>query len=214
MAHKKTKNSLLAYLIQPKPVDASIPNAANGVPGSSGKEGKEHSSRLSGAISSSMNLLSLGDLFKDSKDGSKNVKFPEKLLKVLEQRLENIAMGKDAVYVPFRPFLVFFETGVGHWLVVEGLEAWLIALGGSVSYSRFLHGATKTMSTTQLALHLQISPQLLWSPRPPRQPSTQPYNPSNSYSHLDIYPATPTNYSGEPWPSSTASSKSTRSNAK
>lgn len=93
------KYSLLAYLIQPKPIDASIPNAANGVSGSSGKDGKEHSSRLSGAISSSINLLSLGDLFKDNKDGPKNVKFPEKLLKVLEQRLENIAMGKDAVYV-------------------------------------------------------------------------------------------------------------------
>lgn len=71
-----------------------------------------------------MNLLSLGDLFKDSKDGSKNVKFPEKLLKVLEQRLENIAMGKDAVYVPFRPFLVFFQMDVRWSVVVEGLRAW------------------------------------------------------------------------------------------
>jgi hypothetical protein len=56
---------------------------------------KEHHSRLQGAISSS--IFSIGDLVKDtiSRDGSKGVKFPEKLLKVLEQKLQDIAMGKD-----------------------------------------------------------------------------------------------------------------------
>lgn len=46
-------------------------------------------------------MASIGDVFRDvtARDGSKNVKFPEKLVKVLEQRLENIAMGKDSAYV-------------------------------------------------------------------------------------------------------------------
>lgn len=60
-------------------------------------------------------MLSLGDLFKDNKDGPKNVKFPEKLLKVLEQRLENIAMGKDAVYVLFLFLSLSFLVVVGAW---------------------------------------------------------------------------------------------------
>lgn len=61
---------------------------------------REHGSRISGAISNS--ITSIGDVFRDvtARDGSKSVKFPEKLLKVLENRLENIAMGKDQVCVP------------------------------------------------------------------------------------------------------------------
>jgi hypothetical protein len=43
-------------------------------------------------------------MFKDTRDGSKSVKFPEKLLKVLEQKLQDIAMKKDPVFVvAFRP---------------------------------------------------------------------------------------------------------------
>lgn len=57
------------------------------------QEQREHHSRLSGALSSS--IFSIGDLFKDPRDGSKSVKFPEKLVKVLETKLQNIAMGKD-----------------------------------------------------------------------------------------------------------------------
>ncbi|KAH7882233.1 hypothetical protein F5I97DRAFT_1913420 [Phlebopus sp. FC_14] len=57
---------------------------------------KEHHSKFSGAISSS--IISIGDIFKEIRDGSKSVKFPEKLLKVLEQRLQSIAMGKDPAY--------------------------------------------------------------------------------------------------------------------
>ncbi|KAI0063318.1 hypothetical protein BV25DRAFT_1907095 [Artomyces pyxidatus] len=82
----------LSYLIQPKPVDSA--NSTNGE--APREREREHTSRLSGAISSS--IFSLGDLFKDTRDGTKSVKFPEKLLKVLEQRLENVAMGKDAAY--------------------------------------------------------------------------------------------------------------------
>lgn len=51
---------------------------------------REHSSRLS-----ALSNFSLGDMFDSIRDGSKSVKFPEKLLKVLEQKLQAIAMGKD-----------------------------------------------------------------------------------------------------------------------
>lgn len=69
------------------------------VPGNTNPEvrEKEHISRLSGALSSS--IFSIGDLFKDMREGPKSVKFPEKLLKVLEQKLQDIAMGKDAACV-------------------------------------------------------------------------------------------------------------------
>ena len=43
-------------------------------------ESREHSSRLS-----ALSNFSIGDMFRDVRDGSKSVKFPEKLLKVLEQ---------------------------------------------------------------------------------------------------------------------------------
>ncbi|KII90117.1 hypothetical protein PLICRDRAFT_40318 [Plicaturopsis crispa FD-325 SS-3] len=78
--------ALLSYLVQPKPADT---------PGASEVREKDHLSRLS-AVSNS--ILSIGDLFKDTRDGPKSVKFPEKLLKVLEQKLQDIAMGKDAAY--------------------------------------------------------------------------------------------------------------------
>jgi hypothetical protein len=43
----------------------------------------------------------LGDLFKDVRDGPKSVKFPEKLVKVLEQKLEAIFKGQDPGFVQF-----------------------------------------------------------------------------------------------------------------
>lgn len=55
---------------------------------------KEHHSRLSGLSNS---IYSIGDMFKDvGRDGPRSVKFPEKLLKVLDAKMQNIAMGKDA----------------------------------------------------------------------------------------------------------------------
>jgi hypothetical protein len=56
---------------------------------------KEHYLRLSGLSNS---IVSIGDIFRDIRDGPKSVKFPEKLVKVLEQKLQDIAMGKDAAY--------------------------------------------------------------------------------------------------------------------
>ncbi|EJU00294.1 hypothetical protein DACRYDRAFT_54447 [Dacryopinax primogenitus] len=54
---------------------------------------KEHS-RLTSS------LFSITDVFKDTigRDGSKTVKFPEKLLKALDQKMQNIAMLKDPGY--------------------------------------------------------------------------------------------------------------------
>lgn len=40
-------------------------------------------------------------MFDSIRDGSKSVKFPEKLVKVLEQKLQAIAMGKEPGYVLF-----------------------------------------------------------------------------------------------------------------
>ncbi len=102
----------LSYLVLPKPTN--LASSSNGdTPREKEKEKekeREHSSRISGAISHS--ITSIGDVFRDvtARDGSKNVKFPEKLIKVLEQRLENIAMGKDPTYVPppFRATLARF----------------------------------------------------------------------------------------------------------
>lgn len=82
--------SILSYVIQPK--------ASNHRANVSEVKEKEHYSKFSGAISNS--IVSIGDIFKEIRDGSKSVKFPEKLLKVLEQKLQNIAMGKDAASVP------------------------------------------------------------------------------------------------------------------
>ncbi|KAG9029922.1 hypothetical protein FRB95_004718 [Tulasnella sp. JGI-2019a] len=56
-----------------------------------------HHSRLSGAISSSISTL--GDLMKDpTREGQKSVKFPDKLFKVLDLKMQNIAMGKDTQF--------------------------------------------------------------------------------------------------------------------
>ncbi len=74
----------LSYLLIPKTTETT----SNAV--SESKE-REHISRLS-----ALSNFSIGDIFKDIRDGPKSVKFPEKLLKVLEQKLQDIAMGKDA----------------------------------------------------------------------------------------------------------------------
>ena len=77
--------SLLRYLMAPKVLDS--PKAA---------DTREHSSRLS-----ALSNFSLGDMFRDVRDGSKSTKFPEKLLKVLEQKLQDIAMGQDPACVSY-----------------------------------------------------------------------------------------------------------------
>jgi hypothetical protein len=82
----------LTYLMQPKTTSSSQNN------GDAPKDkDKEYSSRFSGALSSS--IYSIGDLFKDLREGSRSVKFPKDLLKVLELKLQDIAMGKDPAYV-------------------------------------------------------------------------------------------------------------------
>ncbi|KAF8630274.1 hypothetical protein AX17_005460 [Amanita inopinata Kibby_2008] len=68
-------------------------NESPKVPVAEPREAKEHHLRLS-----ALSNFSIGDIFKDMRDGQKSVKFPEKFLKVLEQRLQDIAMGKNATY--------------------------------------------------------------------------------------------------------------------
>jgi hypothetical protein len=60
---------------------------------------RDYATRIQSAVSTSVNsVISIGDLFKDL--GSRgSVKFPEKMVKTLEQKLQGIAMGKDPVYV-------------------------------------------------------------------------------------------------------------------
>jgi hypothetical protein len=70
----------------PKATDISKSNDAR----EREREREREHSRLS-----ALSNFSIGDMFKDIRDGPKSVKFPEKLLKVLEQKLEDIAMGKD-----------------------------------------------------------------------------------------------------------------------
>lgn len=75
--------------MQPKPVEVQVQNEAT--------RERDYASRVSGAISGS--IVSIGDVFKDYRDGTKAVRFPKDLVKVLEQKLQDIAMGKDPAYV-------------------------------------------------------------------------------------------------------------------
>ncbi|KAI5990422.1 hypothetical protein EDD15DRAFT_2280125 [Pisolithus albus] len=75
---------------------------------------KDHHYKLSGAISYS--IVSIGDIFKEIGGGSKSVKFPEKLLKVLEQKLQSIVMGRDQAYsdqLTRRTIAVFYNHFMG-----------------------------------------------------------------------------------------------------
>ncbi|EIN05310.1 hypothetical protein PUNSTDRAFT_92196 [Punctularia strigosozonata HHB-11173 SS5] len=79
--------ALLAYLMQPKPEVQSQNTESE-------RREREYVARLQGAVSNS--LVSIGDLFKDTlRDGPKTVQFPEKMLKVLDKRLEKIGMAQD-----------------------------------------------------------------------------------------------------------------------
>ncbi|KAF7321062.1 hypothetical protein HMN09_00193600 [Mycena chlorophos] len=77
----------LSYIMTPKPTETTT------TPPAMDTRDREHHSRLS-----ALSNFSIGDIFKDVRDGPKSVKFPEKLLKVLEQKLQSIAMGKDPAY--------------------------------------------------------------------------------------------------------------------
>ncbi|KAI6002214.1 hypothetical protein F5J12DRAFT_841563 [Pisolithus orientalis] len=75
---------------------------------------REHYHKISGAISHS--IVSIGDIFKEISGGSKSVKFPEKLLKVLEQKLQSIVMGRDQAYsdqLTRRTMAVFYNHFMG-----------------------------------------------------------------------------------------------------
>lgn len=79
--------SVLAHVLQPKVADPKPP--------AMDARDREQSSRLS-----ALSHFSIGDMFRDvAGGGSKSTKFPEKLVKVVEQKLQDIAMGKDAMSV-------------------------------------------------------------------------------------------------------------------
>lgn len=87
-------SSYLSFLLTPRaPQAAPLASTVNGDP----RDSRAYESRLSGITNS---FAAFGDLIKDmgGRDGPRPVKFPEKLLKVLDQRMQDIAMGKDQVY--------------------------------------------------------------------------------------------------------------------
>ena len=71
--------------MQPKAVESAQPEQ---------ERERDYHTRITSAVSNS--IFSIGDLFRD---GQKGVRFPKDLIKVLEQKLQDIAMGKDAAYV-------------------------------------------------------------------------------------------------------------------
>ncbi|KIK25250.1 hypothetical protein PISMIDRAFT_97293 [Pisolithus microcarpus 441] len=98
--------AILSHVTSSKITDAPVKVAET-------KE-KDHHYKLSGAISYS--IVSIGDIFKEIGGGSKSVKFPEKLLKVLEQKLQSIVMGRDQAYsdqLTRRTIAVFYNHFMG-----------------------------------------------------------------------------------------------------
>ncbi|KAG8760622.1 hypothetical protein FRC14_002468 [Serendipita sp. 396] len=83
----------LSFLLTPRapqaPSAASLQNDA--------RDSRDYQSRLSSITNS---FASFGDLIRDvgGRDGPKQIKFPEKFLRVLDQRMQDIAMGKDQTY--------------------------------------------------------------------------------------------------------------------
>ena len=73
--------------MQPKPVEAAAQPEQP-------ERDRDYHTRISNAVSNS--IFSLGDMFRD---GQKGVRFPKDLIKVLEQKLQDIAMGRDSAYV-------------------------------------------------------------------------------------------------------------------
>jgi len=80
---------LLVHFTQPKVTEPKPPVMDS--------REREHSSRLS-----ALSNFSIGDIFRDvAGGGSKSTKFPEKLLKILEQKLQDVALGKDPMSAVF-----------------------------------------------------------------------------------------------------------------
>lgn len=86
--------SLLAFLLTPRSPEPVMSGIDGLRPPERDRE-SFHSSRLTGAISSSLSTLT--DLFRDP-TGHRSIKFPEKLFKVLDLKMQNVAMGKDPQY--------------------------------------------------------------------------------------------------------------------
>jgi hypothetical protein len=87
-------SSYLTYLLTPKPSESPT-TAAVVSRDSRDRESKDVSAKITAYTSSLYD--SFTDLLGDFaiRDGSKAVKFPERLIKVLEGKLQDIFMGKD-----------------------------------------------------------------------------------------------------------------------
>lgn len=79
----------LSHLTRPKPSQSQQQSQQPFIPG--------HKSTGSRHLASSIATFSITDLLKDSK----SVKFPEKFVKVLEKKCEQVAMGRDPQLVMF-----------------------------------------------------------------------------------------------------------------
>jgi hypothetical protein len=110
--------------MQPRPADVVTPGGAEA-------REKDHTSRLSNTLSNS--ILSIADVFKDTSHG-KTVKFPERLVRVLEQKLQDIAMGKDLVCVSCHPVRSYFDFDrvVRPVITINSFgERWLCSMSSS-----------------------------------------------------------------------------------
>lgn len=97
--------SYLTYLLTPKPFES--PTASSIISKDSrDRESKDVSTKISAYTSSLAD--SFTDLLSDfaGRDAGKVVKFPERLIKVLEGKLQDIFMGKDPKYGGLNPQLL------------------------------------------------------------------------------------------------------------
>ncbi|KAK7024966.1 hypothetical protein R3P38DRAFT_3316586 [Favolaschia claudopus] len=134
----------LNHLLLPKPEVVTIP------------EVRGHRSQFS-----VLSNFSIGDLFKDVRDGSKSAKFPEKFLKVLEQKLQNVAMGKDSAYsdqLVRRTMAVFY--GQFQATIVLKKEPTLAEDGWKLEVNNQIAVFVKMLSDCLRTVH-NVSPELL-----------------------------------------------------
>jgi hypothetical protein len=117
---------VLAHLLQTKAVDPKPP--------ATDVRDREQSSRLS-----ALSNFSIGDVFRDvAGGGSKSTKFPEKLLKVLEQKLQDVALGKDpmSVFLSISPHCLLFTTGILTNSFAERWESFTVNLWWTASNAK------------------------------------------------------------------------------
>ena len=99
-----SSSSYLSYLMRPKPIaapveeDSSPSSSSSHIPSAADSAPKGHTARLQEAFKmpdfTSMFVGGMGSSSSSSREG-KSSKFPEKTIKVLDEKLRSIFMGKD-----------------------------------------------------------------------------------------------------------------------